>query len=109
VLILRGFFEGFKGGRPGTPYKVKQILNIYSTSCPNLTLYIDLPGATRVPMKIGLQKRHESWNQWTGMQVRTIGVLTKLDPMDQGAEAVRMVRGEENPPALWICGGEEYE
>jgi len=92
VLILRGFFEGFKGGRPGTPYKVKQILNIYSTSCPNLTLYIDLPGATRVPMK-----------------VRTIGVLTKLDPMDQEAEAVRMVRGEENPPALWICGGEEYE
>lgn len=36
--------------------------------------------------------------------VRTIGVLTKIDIMDQGTNALKMLRGEEVPLAYGYVG-----
>ncbi|KAK7945034.1 hypothetical protein WMY93_000762 [Mugilogobius chulae] len=52
-------------------------LRVYSPHVLNLTL-IDLPGITKVPV---------GDNQPTSSSLRTIGVITKLDLMDEGTDA----------------------
>ena len=113
------------------------VLNVYSTTCPDLTL-VDLPGVTRVPVgkqpknieeitknmalryikdpltiilcviaansdiatSDGLKMAKET--DVTG--VRTLGVLTKLDIMDEGTDASKALLNKEIPLKLGYVG-----
>lgn len=113
------------------------ILNIYSPTCPDLTL-IDLPGITRIP--IGNQPKdieritkemaarycrdpltiilcvtaaNQDITVSDGLQMareidpegmRTLGVLTKLDIMDQGTDARKALMNQEVPLRLGYVG-----
>jgi dynamin 1-like protein len=113
------------------------ILNVYSQTCPDLTL-VDLPGVTRVPVG----KQPKNIEQITkdmasryikdpltiilcviaansdiatsdGLKLakeidvggsRTLGVLTKLDIMDEGTNAKKALMNEEIPLKLGYVG-----
>ena len=113
------------------------ILNIYSQTCPDLTL-IDLPGIERIPMgecpknvdiigKIITKKYIEdpltiilcvipaNSDIWTSDSLRmakeidesrerTIGVLTKIDIMDQGTDVRKFLLNEEIPLKMGYVG-----
>ena len=113
------------------------VLNIYSPTCPDLTL-IDLPGITRIPIddqpkeieKItkALATRYckdpmtiilcviaanQDITVSDGLQMardidpdgtRTLGVLTKLDIMDQGTDARKALMNQEVPLRLGYVG-----
>lgn len=104
------------------------ILNIFSHTCPDLTL-IDLPGITRIPLAgsdqpVDIEKitramagrycadprtiilcvipANADMTTSDGLHMakeldpkglRTIGVITKIDIMDQGTNAKRMLSG----------------
>ena len=113
------------------------ILNIYSQTCPDLTL-IDLPGIERIPLgecpknvdiigKIITKKYIEdpltiilcvipaNSDIWTSDSLRlakeidenrerTIGVLTKIDIMDQGTDVRKFLLNEEIPLKMGYVG-----
>lgn len=106
------------------------VLNIYSTSCPDLSL-IDLPGITRVPLKnsdqtddierltremafryvkdprtiiLAVLPANADMSTSDALQIarkvdpkglRTIGVITKIDLMDRGVDASKMLLNDE--------------
>ncbi|SBT35865.1 dynamin-like protein, putative [Plasmodium ovale wallikeri] len=106
------------------------VLNIYSTSCPDLSL-IDLPGITRVPLKnsdqtddierltremafryvkdprtiiLAVLPANADMSTSDALQIarkvdpkglRTIGVITKIDLMDRGVDASKMLMNDE--------------
>ena len=106
------------------------VLNIYSHTCPDLTL-VDLPGITRIPIAGQVQNIEEvtkgmcrkycgdpmtiilcvlpanaDLSTSDGLQMaqqldptgaRTIGVITKIDIMDQGTNAKNMLENKEIP------------
>lgn len=113
------------------------VLNIYSHTCPDLTL-IDLPGITRIPIA-GQAKNIEQITRsmcsrycsdprtiilcvipanqdmtiQDGLQmardldpkgIRTVGVITKIDIMDRGTNAKRMLLGQDVPLRLGYIG-----
>ena len=109
------------------------VLNVYSTTCPDLTL-IDLPGITRVPVgkqpknieeiTKNMAKRYcedpltiilcviaansdiatsdglKMAKELDKNGVRTLGVLTKLDIMDKGTDAKKVLLNKEIPLKL---------
>lgn len=113
------------------------VLNVYSPSCPDLTL-IDLPGITRIAqggqaqnveeITKNMAKRYcedprtiilcvvpanQDMSTSDGLQMamkldpkgeRTIGVITKIDIMDRGTNAKRMILGEDIPLTLGYVG-----
>lgn len=115
------------------------ILNIFSHTCPDLTL-IDLPGITRIPLSGSDQPNNieqitrSMANRYVsdprtiiltvisanadistsdGLQMareldpkglRTIGVLTKIDIMDKGTNAKRMLTGQDIQLRLGYVG-----
>ena len=115
------------------------ILNIYSHTCPDLTL-IDLPGITRIPLagsdqpnnieQITRAMAHRyvsdprtiilcvipanaDMTTSDGLQMareldpkglRTLGVITKIDIMDRGTNAKRMLSGQDVPLRLGYVG-----
>ena len=115
------------------------VLNIYSHTCPDLTL-IDLPGITRIPMAgsdqpsnieqitrsmctrycsdprtiiLCVVSANADLSTSDGLQMareldpkglRTIGVLTKIDIMDKGTNAKRMLTGADIPLRLGYVG-----
>lgn len=114
------------------------VLNIYSPSCPDLTL-IDLPGITRIA-QAGQEKNieeitkkmasrycsdertiilcvipaNQDMSTSDGLQMatqnldpkgeRTIGVITKIDIMDRGTNAKKMLLNEEIPLKMGYVG-----
>lgn len=113
------------------------VLNIYSPSCPDLTL-IDLPGITRIAQG-GQDKNieevtknmaarycsdertiilcvipaNQDMSNSDGLQMamkldpkgeRTIGVITKIDIMDRGTNAKKMLLNEEIPLKMGYVG-----
>lgn len=113
------------------------ILNVYSNSCPDLTL-IDLPGITRIAVSgqddnieaitknmaerycadertiiLAVVPANQDMSISDGLQmarrldpegIRTIGCITKIDIMDRGTNAKRMLMNEEIPLALGFVG-----
>ncbi|VWU52278.1 dynamin-like protein [Hepatocystis sp. ex Piliocolobus tephrosceles] len=115
------------------------ILNIYSTSCPDLSL-IDLPGITRVPLKnsdqtddierltremairyvkdprtiiLAVLPANADMSTSDALQIarkvdpkglRTIGVITKIDLMDRGVDASKMLMNDEITLRLGYTG-----
>ena len=113
------------------------ILNIYSQTCPDLTLF-DLPGIVRVPigdcprnielitqnitqkyiedpLTIILCVIRANSDIWTSCSLRmakeidesgerTIGILTKIDIMDQGTDVRKFLLNEEIPLKLGYVG-----
>ena len=113
------------------------ILNIYSQTCPDLTLF-DLPGIFRVPigdcprnielitqnitqkyiedpLTIILCVIRANSDIWTSGSLRmakeidesgerTIGILTKIDIMDQGTDVRKFLLNEEIPLKLGYVG-----
>ncbi|CAA9988476.1 dynamin-like protein, putative [Plasmodium knowlesi strain H] len=115
------------------------VLNIYSTSCPDLSL-IDLPGITRVPLKnsdqtddierltremafryvkdprtiiLAVLPANADMSTSDALQIarkvdpkglRTIGVITKIDLMDKGADASKMLMNDEITLRLGYTG-----
>lgn len=124
IDILTDKVAGSKKGIVDKPI----ILNIYSHTCPDLTL-IDLPGITRIPMAGSDQPNNieqitramanryvsdprtiilcvipanQDMTTSDGLQMareldpkglRTLGVITKIDIMDKGTNAKRMLSG----------------
>ena len=124
IISLTDKVAGTKCGIVDKPI----VLNIFSNTCPDLTL-IDLPGITRIPMAgsdqpknieeitKGMARRYVSdprtiilcvtsanadLSTSDGLMmakevdpngIRTIGVLTKIDIMDKGTNAKRMLTG----------------
>ena len=113
------------------------VLNIYSHTCPDLTL-VDLPGITRIPID-GQEKNIEQITKMMALRyvsdprtiilcvipanadistsdglqmareidpkgLRTIGVITKIDIMDKGTNAKRMLTGQDVPLRLGYVG-----
>ncbi|GAW81215.1 dynamin-like protein [Plasmodium gonderi] len=115
------------------------VLNIYSTSCPDLSL-IDLPGITRVPLKnsdqtddierltremafryvkdprtiiLAVLPANADMSTSDALQIarkvdpkglRTIGVITKIDLMDKGSDASKMLMNDEITLRLGYTG-----
>ena len=115
------------------------VLNIYSHTCPDLTL-VDLPGITRIPLAGSDQPKNieqitrsmahryvsdprtiilcvisanADISTSDGLQMareldpkglRTVGVLTKIDIMDKGTNAKRMLTGQDIPLRLGYVG-----
>ncbi|KJP85844.1 hypothetical protein AK88_04492 [Plasmodium fragile] len=115
------------------------VLNIYSTSCPDLSL-IDLPGITRVPLKnsdqtddierltremafryvkdprtiiLAVLPANADMSTSDALQIarkvdpkglRTIGVITKIDLMDKGVDASKMLMNDEITLRLGYTG-----
>ena len=135
INILTDKVAGSKKGIVDKPI----ILNIFSHTCPDLTL-IDLPGITRIPMQGSDQPANieqitrSMANRYVsdprtiilcvisanadistsdGLQMareldpkglRTIGVLTKIDIMDKGTNAKRMLTGADIALRLGYVG-----
>jgi vacuolar protein sorting-associated protein 1 len=135
IISLTDKVAGTKCGIVDKPI----VLNIYSHTCPDLTL-IDLPGITRIPMAgsdqpknieeitKGMARRYVSdprtiilcvtsanadLSTSDGLMmakevdpngIRTIGVLTKIDIMDKGTNAKRMLTGQDIPLRLGYVG-----
>ena len=115
------------------------VLNIYSHTCPDLTL-IDLPGITRIPIKgsdqtvdvekvtkemalryvgdirtiilcvipanadISCSDALQMARQIDPKGIRTVGVITKIDIMDAGTNAKKMLSGQEVQLRLGYVG-----
>jgi len=113
------------------------ILNVYSPSCPDLTL-IDLPGITRIAQGgqasnieevtknmaarycgdertiiLCVIPANQDMSTSDGLQMamkldpkgeRTIGVITKIDIMDRGTNAKKMLLNEEIPLKMGYVG-----
>ncbi|KAM0854446.1 hypothetical protein ACQ4PT_050430 [Festuca glaucescens] len=68
-------------------------LSIYSPHVVNLTL-IDLPGLTKVAVEGQPESIVQDIETWSGLMLtRTFGVVTKLDLMDKGTNAVDVLEG----------------
>jgi len=126
-------------GTNGAIVDIPIVLNVYSHTCPDLTL-IDLPGITRIPVK-GSDQNQDIEKITKGMctryaqdirtiilcvipanadittsdalqlakkldpkGIRTLGVVTKIDIMDAGTNAKKMLTGQEVPLRLGYVG-----